>query len=76
MIYFCRVFIGRVKNSGAIMGDFSSDRNETADTVCGSKMIDQERIVASVKEKCELIKYLCSSNQLRILDRVKSNYHA
>jgi hypothetical protein len=58
------------------MGAFSSDRNETADTVRRSKKIDQERIVASVKEECELIKYLCSSNQLRILDRVKINYHA
>ena len=57
------------------MGAFSSDRDETADIVCGSQKIDQQRIVASVKEKCELIKYLCSCNQLIILDRVKSDYH-
>ena len=58
------------------MGAFSSDRDETADIVCGSQKIDQQRIVASVKEKCELIKYLCSSNELVLLDRVKSDYHA
>ena len=58
------------------MSVFLSNRDETVDISCGHQKIDQQRIVASVKEKCELIKYLCSHNQYVILDRIKSDYNS